>query len=127
MNFCRKLRGLGCFLNFDRVRGWFDTEFQDNDGFTVSSLTAPVDICRSTVLFLLHDIWFFFLLVNIKYPIISDSYRGWGGLGFPTPSPSFPHPTLWTLQCYFPLPGNIDFPLSWSPKLRFCMKACHLF
>ena len=28
---------MDCFSNFDRVRGWFDTEFQDSEGFTVSS------------------------------------------------------------------------------------------
>ena len=28
---------MNCFSNFDRVRGWFDTEFQDSDGFTVST------------------------------------------------------------------------------------------
>ena len=32
---------MNCFSNFDRVRGWFDTEFQDSDGFTVSSTCMP--------------------------------------------------------------------------------------
>ena len=37
LSLSRRLREMDCFSNFDRVRGWFDTEFQDSEGFTVSS------------------------------------------------------------------------------------------
>ena len=33
---CSKLRRLKCFKQFDRVRGWLDTNFKDHSGFTVS-------------------------------------------------------------------------------------------
>ena len=33
----RKLRQIVCFANFDRIRGWFDTTFQDHNTFTVSA------------------------------------------------------------------------------------------
>lgn len=74
VNFCRKLRGLSCFLNFDRVRGWFDTEFQETDGFTVSSLTVllmPMGKL-SSIVYLLCNAWDVFLNVCVvlclEYP-----------------------------------------------------------
>ena len=47
--FYRKLRGLKCFESFNRVRGWFDTDFKAN--FTVSIEDLFLETLYQTVLF----------------------------------------------------------------------------
>ncbi len=53
----RKLRGLKCFVHFDRIRGWFDTQFEDSEGFTVSESTysgqLPVYVCMCVVILII--------------------------------------------------------------------------
>ena len=39
----RRLKSLRCFAHFDRVRGWFDKDYNDPEGFTVSTCIIARD------------------------------------------------------------------------------------
>ena len=59
---------MDCFSNFDRVRGWFDTEFQDSDGFTVSRvyILDNTTECKISVV-ILNISWVHVHVYHVKF------------------------------------------------------------